>query len=468
MKQPEALEKLVRITVSEDKMVAYLEFEKTDDDFGCSEEQLLRYLKANGIKYGIQQDTVRRFAQNPIEYARSRTPIAYGEKPEHGRDGKIVLAFDLNNKGPHPRETEDGKVDYKDITRLNNVKKGQLIATREPALPGRSGTAVTGQEIPCKAGKEARFKVGKNVIVIGEETAMYAAIDGLVTVTDKGKLNVFPVYEINGNVDYSIGNINFVGTVIIRGQVLTGFKIMAAGDIRVTGGVEGASLEAGGSIEIMGGIIGYNKGLVKAGCNVKSSFIQDGNVEAGADVIVSQSIMHSSVRAGKDVLCNGAKGLIVGGHVQAGETVTARTIGNPMSTATVIEVGVLPELRNELATLRTHLKEMMSGLDKTEKALVLMDQLASQGKLSQDKLAMRSRLTLSKKSSLRELDTMKERILEIEKTLEDTGKAKVKVIKTIYGGSKIVIGRYTRFIKDPVSHISFYYSEGDISMSAYV
>ena len=46
---------------------------------------------------------------------------------------------------------------------------------------------------------------------------MYAALDGLLTKTEKGKINVFPVYEINGDVDYSIGNIDFVGTVVIRG-----------------------------------------------------------------------------------------------------------------------------------------------------------------------------------------------------------------------------------------------------------
>lgn len=58
--------------------------------------------------------------------------------------------------------------------------------------------------------------------------------------------------------------------------------------------------------------------------------------------------MHSNIRAGRDVLCSGAKGLIVGGSVQAGEKVIARIIGNPMSTTTSIEVGALPELRNEL------------------------------------------------------------------------------------------------------------------------
>nr|WP_094096046.1 FapA family protein [Paenibacillus physcomitrellae] len=452
--------------MSDDKLNAYLELSEMTSEVHISEDQLLKFIQANGIHFGIQTENVQRIVKNPEDYSRSRTPIAFGESPQDGIDGKINYTFDLHSKGLQPLETEDGKVDYKEVTRLNNVTRGQLIATRIPPLPGRPGKDVSGQEIPFKPGKEARFKVGKNVVVTGENEAMYAAIDGLVTLTDKGKINVFPVYEINGDVDYSIGNINFVGTVVVRGNVLTGFKIVASGDIRVTGGVEGAELEAEGSIEIAGGIIGYNKGLVKAGHNVKSSFIQDGNVEAGENVVVSQSIMHSNVRAGAGVLCNGAKGLIVGGHIQAGETVVARTIGNPMSTNTVIEVGVLPELRNELTQLREQLKELVVSLDKTEKALVLLDQLASQGKLSSDKLAMRSKLSLSKKSSAKEQTELKERILEIEKTLEDTGRAKVKVIKTIYGGSKIVIGRYTKFIKDPITNMSFSYSDGDISMTA--
>jgi uncharacterized protein (DUF342 family) len=460
------LKQILSVTLNDDKTVAYLQFMKKEDEFSCTSDTLLHFLQSEGIKYGIQEDIVKRFAANPKEYFFSKTPIAMGQEPIHGENGFIRYAVPIDEENQHrPVETEDGKVDLKDITRLNNVRKGQLIAELVPPVPGRNGTAVTGEAIPCREGREARFKVGKNVVVNPEQTAMYAAIDGLVTRTEKGKLNVFPVYEINGDVDYGVGNIDFVGTVVVRGNVLSGFRISAAGDIRVVGGVEGAELIADGSIEISGGIIGYNKGLIKAGHNVKSSFIQDGNVQAGEDVIVSQSIMHSNIRAGRDVICSGAKGLIVGGNIQAGEKVVARIIGNPMSTTTSIEVGALPELRNELMELRQQIKDQMANLDKTEKALTLLDQLASMGKLPQDKLEMRSKLNMTKKSNTQELNLMKERILAIEKALEDTGKARVDVLKMIYGGSKIVIGRYTKYIKEPISRMTFYFSEGDISMS---
>lgn len=463
------LDTFLNITLSDDKSVAYLQFTKRDEGFKCSEQELELFLRSHQIQYGIERGVLSRVASNPEEYMFSKTPIAMGDQPVSGTDGHIEYAFKHGEENEQrPLETADGRVDYKELISLNNVKKGQLLAKRIPPKPGIPGTAVTGAIIPFRPGKEAYFKVGKNVVLDPEHTAMYAAIDGLIATTDKGKINVFPVYEVNGDVDYSVGNIDFVGTVVIRGNVLTGFRVKAAGDIRVVGGVEGAELEADGSIEITGGIIGYNKGYVKAGKNIKSSFIQDSNIIAGEDVIVSQSIMHSSIRAGRNVICTATKGLIVGGSIQAGERVLVRTVGNSMSTMTTIEVGVLPELRNELTELRDRIKHLLESLDKTEKALHLLNQLASTGQLSPDKVSLRVKLNATKKSNSREQAAAKERILEIEKTLEDTVRAKLDVIKVIYGGSKIVIGRYTRFIKDPTERVSFYYHEGDITMVPYI
>ncbi|MBE0335406.1 DUF342 domain-containing protein [Paenibacillus sp. 28ISP30-2] len=469
MEKQYALDQYLKVVVSPDKLSAYLEFAKREEGFSCSVEELERFLNNQKISHGLITDAIHTFVARSEDYFFTKLLIAEGTPPIHGTDGKINLAEVVTGEDAHkPLETMDGRVDYKELTRLKNVKRGQLIAERVDPLPGVPGIAVTGEEIPYLSGKEARFKIGKNVVVHPEGVAMYAAIDGLVTTTEKGKLNVFPVYEVNGDVDYSVGNIDFVGTVVIRGNVLTGFRIRAAGDIRVIGGVEGAELDAEGSVDISGGIIGYHKGYVKAAQNVKCSFIQDGNVIAGGEILVSQSIMHSQIKASKNVLCGGAKGLIVGGSVQAGEKVVARTIGNTMSTATIIEVGVLPELRDELTELRARLKQQTDSQDKTNKALTILDQLAAAGQLAPDRMAMRIKLTSTKKSNDNELLETKSRMLEIERTLEDTSRARVEVKNVIYGGSKIVIGRYTKFIKDSVERMAFYYHEGDISMSSSV
>ncbi len=459
------LAECLQVTVSEDKMQAYLVFRRVEGDLKLTSRELEQYLLSQGIKYGVQTDTLYLIAQRPQEFFFTQNVIAVGTPAKPGKDGYINVLFGEDNEQERrPTEREDGSVDYKEVKQLANVKTGQLIAERVPPEPGIPGKAVTGEDILPKEGKETHFKIGKNVVVNPEKIGMYAAIDGLVTKTDKDKLNVFPVYEVNGDVDYKVGNIDFVGTVVIRGNVLTGFRVKASGDIRVTGGIEGAEVESDGSIEISGGVIGSNKGFVKAGCNIRCSFVQDGNVVAGEDILVTQSIMHSNVRAGRSVKCIGAKGLIVGGLIQAGEHVSARMIGNSMSTATVIEVGVRPELRQELNDLRSVMRQLAENMDKSEKALTMLDQLASVGQLAPDKLALRVKLSATKRQTVDELANAKERVLEIEKTLEDATTARVDAVHTLWGGTKIVIGRYTRFVKDGTQRVSFRFSDGDIIM----
>lgn len=455
----------LQVTISDDKLHAYLIFKRVEGDLNLSVRELEQYLLSQGIKYGLQTDTLYLISQKPHEFYFSQNTIAIGLPPTHGKDGYVnILYGESDEQSRRPTEREDGSVDYKEVTQLANVRVGQLIAERVPPQLGIPGKTVTGEDIAPKEGKETHFKVGKNVVVNPEKTAMYAALNGLVTKTDKEKLNVFPVYEVNGDVDYNIGNIDFIGTVVIRGNILTGFRVKASGDIRVTGGIEGAEVESEGSIEISGGVIGSNKGYVKAGVNVRCSFIQEGNVSAGEDILVSQSIMHSNVRAGRSVKCAGAKGLIVGGLIQAGDRVTARMIGNSMSTATVIEVGVRPELRQELNELRAVMRQLIENGDKSDKALNMLDQLASIGQLAPDKLALRVKLSATKRQTLDELNIAKERVLEIEKNLEDTTTARVDAVHTLWSGTKIVIGRYTHFVKDSCQRVSLRFSDGEIIM----
>lgn len=461
------LSKYISIQISDDKLTAYLQFKQENKQLKFTLEMLEELLKSNGVNYGIHYDKCSEIAREPQRFLYDKSIIATGDSPIQGKDGYINHLFSTADRTTAPLHLVDGTVDHKQVKDLNNVKKGQLIAEKIEPEEGVPGRAVTGEEIPAKKGKVVNLRVGKNVVADEERLKLFAAIDGLVTLTSGSVVNVFPVYEVNGDVDYSIGNIDFVGTVVIRGNVLTGFQVRAKGDIRVVGGVEGAELYADGSIEITAGVMGTNKGLIKAGKNVKTSFLQEANIEAGEDVHVTQSIMHSKVRAGRHIVCEG-KGLIVGGIIQAGELVTARTIGNTMSTATVIEVGVLPELRNELIDLRKQISVNTENMTKTEKALVILDQLASAGQLDQSKAELRNRLTMTRRETKEQLANYKERMLEIEKSLEQTGHAKVEVKGNVYGGTKIVIGRNTRYVKDTVQRVVFKVADGDIDMSSLV
>lgn len=456
---------LIAVTISADKLSASIAYTGKEDLGPYDIEQLRQLLRANGVKHGIMDDQLARFAANPSAYTRPLL-VAKGDPPEPGVDGRIEYLFQKEDDSPRPQVLDDGRVDYRDVRRINNVKKGQVIAQRIEAVDGIPGKGVTGEPVPPPKVKEAYLKPGKNVVVDDERMRMYAVIDGMVTFTEQDKVNVFPVFEVNGDVDYRSGNIDFVGNVVVRGNVISGFKVKAEGDIRITGSVEGAEIIAAGSIEIGEGIVAHNKGLVKAGKSIRCSFIQDANVEAGEDLIVNQSIMHSNVRAGRAVICNGAKGLIVGGIVQAGEAVIARTIGNMTHTPTSIEVGVMPEVRNELNELYKNMRTLSENLDKTEKGLKILEQMASGAPLPPDKQELLSKFQRTRRQLREQQAISRERIQELEHIIENADLAKVEVGGVIYGGSKIVIGRYTRFIKDAAQHVVFRYEDGEITMQA--
>ncbi|MDA5107355.1 MULTISPECIES: DUF342 domain-containing protein [Brevibacillus] len=464
----------LEVNISPDKLEARVTLIVPDEGRGgpilITEQDVRDALRAKNVTHGILDSVISELVGNPAKFANVPVTVACGTPPVPGIDGKIEYPFlTLLHDDKRPKELDDGRVDYYSITNIPNVAKGQLLAAKTPPTPGTPGTAVTGEPIAPKAGREVMIKPGKNVVMNQERTLLYAAIDGQVSFTENDKVNVFPVFEVNGDVDFRVGNIDFVGTVVIRGNVPTGFRIKASGDIRVLGSVEGAELEAGGSIEIRSGIVAQDKGHVVAGCNVKTSYIQNANVTAGNQVLVSQSIMFSQVRAGKQIICNGAKGFIIGGVLQAGEKIAARVIGNASATPTVLEVGVKPELRQELSTITKELQNVYENLRKTDQGLGVLSQLLQvAGELPPEKRTMQIKLTNTRLVLEKEVKKLEARKKEIEQELEGDVPAAVEVYNLMYPGIKLVFGKLVRFIKQEFSRTRFIVLEGEITTSTLI
>ena len=77
----------------------------------------------------------------------------------------------------------------------------------------------------------------------------------------KNKIIVTSMFEIE-EVNPSIGNINFAGDVVIKGNVGAGSVIKATGDVIIHGFVESAEITAGGDVEIGLGVNASNKGFI--------------------------------------------------------------------------------------------------------------------------------------------------------------------------------------------------------------
>ena len=128
--------------------------------------------------------------------------------------------------------------------------------------------------------------IGKNIYnkKFNDRVEYYSKIDGHLK-ADDDMLYVLPVYIHDGNVDLAIGNINFPGDVIIQGDVLDDFKVIAEGDIFINGNVGSAVVKSERSIIVKKGVMGKSAGYIYAGGSLAAKFLENAIVETAGNIV---------------------------------------------------------------------------------------------------------------------------------------------------------------------------------------
>ncbi|HHW71093.1 MAG TPA: FapA family protein [Clostridiales bacterium] len=452
----------IQVSISNDQMKAFITLFPPLGGKVLSKTDIIEELHSNGVVFGIDENKIDEILRN--RKYETQIIVAQGKEPQDGKDGQIIYHVSLD-KDRKPLIKEDGTVDYFHLDMVENVKKGQRLVTIIPPTKGEPGKTVTGKKIYPKPGKPKRIGVGKNVTVSDDGLELLSNIDGRVELIGN-KIHVYNTLEINGDVDTSTGNIDFIGNVIVQGNVLTGFEINARGHIKVLGVVEGAILNASGDVVIQKGIQGMGKGVIKAGGKVVSRFIENAIIDANEDVI-SEAIMHSYVQSGGKVHVGGRKGLIVGGSIKATLGIIAGTIGAPMGTSTILEVGLNPSLRNEYNDLKNELEKIENELKKVNQAIQLLERLEEKGELSAEKKLIKLKVLKTRDNCLHRLPVIKARIEELKEIFNDVVNGKISVHNIIYPGVKIIIGTSNMQIYEEMKYVTFTREQGNISISSY-
>ena len=112
-----------------------------------------------GVTMGIKEDVLKAIFDDA--QFNQEVLVAEAKPPKHGLDPRIEFYFDYKQKIV-PKENSDGRIDYKDISFLTNVNKGDKLYRRHPPTPGEPGTTVTGKLIPQKPGKDCALPRSEN------------------------------------------------------------------------------------------------------------------------------------------------------------------------------------------------------------------------------------------------------------------------------------------------------------------
>lgn len=450
----------IKVNISLDKMKVTCRFYPPSKDSGkiLTAEDIISDLAFRKIKHGIDQDAILNFLQDR-QYCTDYV-FAVGTQPVHGHDAKIEYFFNTS-RNLQPKRNEDGSVDYKELNTISHIKKGDLLARLIKEDFGKSGKNVLGEEIKPRSVKSAKLQYGKNISINEEHTEIYSEVTGHANFLND-KVFVSDVYDVSADVDNSVGNIEYEGSVEIQGNVKSGFRVRATGDVIIHGVVEGAFIEAGGQIVVKQGIHGMHKGILKAGTNVMARYIENANISAGG-YVEAEAILNSDVSARGEVRVQGKKGLINGGTVRAGRSIEVQYAGTEMGTFTTLEVGVDPEkkeryleLKNEVSKLANHLEDIKIIIDNYASLLKKGDVLPK------DKLLYAQNLALEYKTEKQKLEQLREEMRVIHVEMMESDRSYIAVTRTIHPGVVLSISDLGYTVKDTMNYCRFKKVDGAV------
>ncbi len=421
-------------------------------------EDIVSDLKLAGVVHGIREDVLDQFLKNP-EYCQDYV-VAVATPPVQGHDAHIEYHFDINTTAK-PKLNEDGSVDFHQLGNIKPVAVGDKLATLTPADRGKPGLSVTGVTLPANSVTNLTLRHGRNITMSEDRCELYSQVAGHVTLVDD-LVMVSDVYEVPANVDASTGDIDYNGTVNVVGNVNTGYRIQAAGDIVVNGVVEGATLIAGGNIVLKRGMQGMSRGMLDAQGNITAKFIENSTIRCGG-TLMCDAVLHSDTECTGEISVLGKKGLINGGHIRSYTNIAATQLGSTMGTTTIVEIMSDIEQAKMLNETEAKLEEVREALDKMDHVLIGIKKMVKSGQqISPQQVQYLKVAAASKPKLKKEIENMELQCQSMKKILELGTNASIRVEGVVNSGVKIMIKDIVRIINDNFSHCKFVREGADI------
>ncbi len=452
-----ALEKDARIVVnvSSDKMSATVTI---DPPFFAkpwpTKEEILKAMIDKGIKYGIDNEAIETLVFGQL--ANEPVTIANGTPPVEGRDAYIELLKDPDK----PIEVaDDERVDFWNLSTILIVHPGDEVARKHPLIPGTDGYDVTGRAVKVTPSRNIEFDFGNGLKRDdADPLLLIASAEGQLKNT-AGRLEVLQELQIHKDINFDTGSIDFTGSVTIKGSVRENFHVNAQGNIDISGTVEGAYIDCGGSLYIHAGVRGTGKAEIKAEGDITLSFCDQCTISSGGIILVQNEILHSNLFARKAVIATrGANSQIVGGKVSAGLEVACNELGTDVGTKTEIFVGLPPDqiIGKDRTSLKKEIEDLRAELERTETNMEYLKGLAVTGDLDEEKRATLINLTRTRLQLQSNIDAKEIELKDIEEKIDSyKGKGIVRVRGNCHPGVVINIRGYAYKVIEPCIYVSF-------------
>jgi uncharacterized protein (DUF342 family)/predicted Ser/Thr protein kinase len=431
----------ITLEVSADWLKAWLNVDPLYALETVTTDILTSFLERSGIQYGLHTEVIEKAVRQGFL---ERECVALGDPVEDGLDG--WLEYLLDEVGSGPVENEDGSVDFRQLNILTSVPAKTPLLLRHPPQEGKPGRDLTGKTIQPRPCMDRRLLEGEGTCIHPEDpNLLIAAVSGH-PIKGTQSVSVKNLIELD-EVGVKSGNIHFDGSVIISGNVHSGYQVEAGGDIIVQGSVEDAILKAGGNLIIQGSVFGNQKTHLSAKRNIHAHFIQQAHVECQGSLHVREALFHCQVRTVGPIRVgtDQGKGQINGGQVSSAHLIKTRILGSPSSTTTTLFLGVDPIIEMRLGDLDEELKVNKRKLEENIKSLIyIRTQARDQVERQQELESERTRLMIEGNTLTDEVQFLKEQV----KLSSQAQRCRILALEQIYAGVRFNFSGAMKTLED--------------------
>lgn len=441
----------VELVISQDQMSAlFLIHQAGEGGSMPGENEIRKILLENNVCFGINDAKIAElvYGFRAGKYPSEPVVIAEGKLPKNGENGKVEFAFNTETS-LKPKQNSDGSVDYKSINIINSVSKNQLLATLVPPTKGISGKDVRGVIVKPTDGSEVKLPSGTNThIDPSDPSRLLASVDGVVRFTGT-TVEVNEGFLISGNVDFSTGNIKYEKSVIVNGDVKSGFDVDCGGDLQVGGTIEDSHLVVGGNVLCKYGFIGQGRGLLETKGDVNLSFSKNQTIKCRKNVNIAKEALNCRIFARNSIIIHGKPLSAAGGTLSARDSIILYSVGNQTGIKTFLEVGLDFILVEELEKTEKHFIELATNYSKLNESYKKYEKIISiKRSLSSKEQDVFDKLVVTMAKHKQQMDVLEERKKIITSKMYQLNGAFVKIEHSAMPGTLIKIGERHHLIKE--------------------
>lgn len=443
----------VDLVISSNKMDAQLVVHPAGEGGSMpSEDEIYKLIFENRISYGIKKEVIRELVAN---FAKGKIPkepviIAEGDLPQNGRNGSIEFLFNTETSLT-PKQNSDGSVDYKSVNIINSVAKGQKLARLIQPTKGTGGKNIFEEKVPALDGTAVKLPLGPNTEIDPQNAEeMTALVDGVVRFTGT-VIEISEGFVIPGNVDFSTGHVKYEKSVIVNGDIKSGFNVECGGDLQVGGTVEDCRISVGGNFLCKYGFIGQGKGLIEAKGDVNLSFSKNQTVKSRKSVNIAKEVLNCNIFARNSIVIHGNPLSAAGGCLTARDSITLYSVGNHTGIRTILEIGLDFTLMEELEKIEEHYRELAEKYSKLVDTSKKYEHAAAQKKaLSEKERELMNNLNASMAEYKQQMDVLDGRKKIINTKLYQLEGAFIKIEHSAMPGTLIKFGERHFLVKEEV------------------